>query len=75
MAFQRLDVRGRGFLEELEVLEELEGLEALEKLEAQQRAMTELKRKRNNNDAVRARVCAHYRSFVFFAVTSVTQTP
>ena len=54
---QRLDVRGGGFLEELdglEALEELEGLErlealevleVLEKLEAQQRAMAKHGRK------------------------------
>ena len=86
---QRLDVRGGGFLEGLEELEELEGLgglevledleeldalEELERLEARRRAMTELKRKLNNNDAIRARVRAHYRSFMFFAVTSVTQS-
>ena len=54
---QRLDVRGGGFLEELDALERLEvleglerldALEVLEKLEAQQRAMAKLGGKPNN---------------------------
>ena len=78
----RIDVREGDFLEGLEELEELEALEVLEvlealedleRLDARRRAMAKHGRKRNNN-ALYARVCAHYRSFVFFAVTSVTQT-
>ena len=70
----RIDVREGDFLEALEVLEVLEALEDLERLDARRRAMAKHGRKRNNN-AQYARAYAQYRSFVFFAVTSVTKTP
>ena len=79
----RIDVREGDFLEGLEELEELEALEVLEvlealedleRLDARRRAMAKHGRKRNNN-AQYARAYAQYRSFVFFAVTSVTKTP
>ena len=44
----RIDVRGEGFLEELDALERLEVLEELKRLDSRRRAMAKLGRKPNN---------------------------
>ena len=78
----RLEIRGflEGLdilegLERLDILEELEKLDILEELEARQYAIAK-HGESHHTFALRTRVCAQYkyRSFMFFAVTSVTQT-
>ena len=80
---QRLDVRGGGFLEDLERLEVLEALEDLEELErlevleglerldARRRAMAKLGRKRNNN-AIYARAYADITGVLYFLLSQVS---
>ena len=71
MAEQTLEVRGGGFLEELDGLEGLDGLEALEKLEAQQRAMAKHGGK-PNNIALYTRACAHIIGALCFLLSQVS---
>ena len=67
---QRLDVRGGGFLEDLERLEVLEGLE---RLDARRRAMAKLGRKRNNN-AIYARAYADITGVLYFLLSQVSHS-